>query len=315
MMSKKFFLIICSSLSMVYAREKNPPCKLHGMVGEQPDDVCLVAEVWKKMRSYDPQRKDRPQRNTYMYHGPSGVGKKMAARLLAKETNSTLMEINLLEEYKIHNASKKIRETYQAAKKKVEETGRPVFIHIEVDDEVADNTGLLHKEIQDTFGNPYIVTIVTVRDPSKTTPGLQSRCSGVIFDLPNAKNRAEALRAFAQEKKIEIPEWYVRLVALSSWGASYQDIKDALEQAATVVDTENRPDIKKTQLFHELSKQNYISSGIGCSVSIVALILLTFKLRYGKFPQIPEIKIPSWLRPETKPAPPTPPAEVGPRVN
>jgi len=309
-LKKMMYLFLCSFSIVIFSQSSNP-CRLSGFQGKQPEALCEMRDFFRNVKNIlDPKVRVT---SSLMLSGPSGTGKTTAAVVFADEAE---VEKRVYAAQQILDPEKDsvevLKKIYQDADEYVEKTGKPIiliFDGFEYPTDSNENSSLHRNQVytmhtfksesEDRFGNPRVITVVTTTNWLKFSKPIRSRFSAVFFKLPDREDRLKMIQDAVQRHHVPLSQTSAWVIALLSKGVTWRDI-DRTFGDIKCKKSEGLTFQEKLHVLYQLSKQNYVSMGIGCLTSIATIGAILYGIHSGKLSSL--IKFLSFQKSSTKPS-------------
>lgn len=113
-----------------------------------------------------------------VFYGKPGIGKTSAARILLRDLDADVLELN----GSFNNGEKAMVNTIQNFARTLSLLGRPKICFIDEADQMSvSNQDAIRYTIEQTSGNTRF--LMTANDITRLTPAIKSRCLPICFDL------------------------------------------------------------------------------------------------------------------------------------
>ena len=278
----------------IYAKKtfvEIPPCTFCGLAGEQPNFLCTLRDSLKVLPKYDVQNSDEKKLmqlgggGCYLLSGPSGTGKKAVAKAIAREAEVPIQIYNMLDLDDKNDGAKKftaVEQIYKDADQQVALHGKPVILVFTNVDKDNEYQWCINHRVDDHWRDPYVLTILTVRDLRGLHEATLSRSTVLKMELPNVQVRQEIIKMLAQKYTYDLSNWQVDFMGKYSDELSGGDIENIFKKY------EKPSALNKLLLAHSLTRKRHVTEKvISSALGILALPLVAYLMhRFGKDRQI-----------------------------
>ena len=224
-------------------------CTIDGMVGKQPERICERKNSIKRAI----RDGDESLGRALLFYGPSGTGKKTAAKKIAEQSGAELIVVNVSKGATYEGVQRLFKKAEDLAKQK-----KHVIVVIEDVDKVSNS--LVGEAVHMFLNGPaaklfFILAIATATDYSKFDDQDEKKYMEKIhFNLPNTSERKQYIRKYINEHNLILSKVMINTLAATTLHYSYGDLEKFLIKSNYFIS--NKKHLPFTQGFVSQMIQN-----------------------------------------------------------
>ncbi|HJZ24407.1 MAG TPA: AAA family ATPase, partial [Candidatus Babeliales bacterium] len=198
-------------------------CTIDGMVGKQPERICERKNSIKRAI----RDGDESLGRALLFYGPSGTGKKTAAKKMAKQSGAEFIVVNVSDGANSENVKKLFKRAENLADQK-----KHVIVIIEDVDKITNTSigGAVHMFLNGPAAKLcFILAIATATDHSNFDDrGEKKYMEKIYFNLPNTSERKQYIMQYINEHNLILSKVMINTLAATTLHYSYGDLEKFL---------------------------------------------------------------------------------------